>query len=338
MLVLPTKELLRVQELFSNYKTENCFLLFDANTIKDCDPVIRKLFPKFNQSKRIIIPAGDQYKNMEKTMVIWDTLAVYGAGRNSLLLNVGGGMITDIGGYSASCYKRGIDFVNIPTSLLGMVDASIGGKTGINFRNYKNQIGVFADPEFVFLHSDFLRTLPRNELRSGLAEMIKHQLLFNKSALELILKRPEVKDWTTNENILENIEYKKAIVEQDYTDQGLRQCLNFGHTIGHALESFSHKRKTPLLHGEAVLLGMIEELKLSEKRFNTPPQIRAILVAVKKKFFPFLDFKYRFEKLIPFLEQDKKNDQEIRFSLLADVAKPKIQVGISLETLENELA
>ncbi len=338
MLVLPTKELLRVQELFSDYNADKCFLLFDANTIKDCDPVLRKLFPKFNRSKRIIIPSGDAYKTLEKAMVIWDTLAVYGAGRDSLLLNVGGGMITDIGGFSASCYKRGIDFVNIPTSLLGMVDASIGGKTGINFRNFKNQIGYFADPKFVFLHTDFLQTLARNELRSGLAEMVKHQLLFNPNALQLILKRPSVRDWTTYESILENIGFKKSIIERDYKDQGIRQCLNFGHTIGHAIESLSHERKTPLLHGEAVLLGMIEEMKLSEKLFKAPKEIRYTLNAVKKKFFPFLDFKYRFEKLIPFLLQDKKNDKEIRFSLLENVAKPIVKVGVHIETLNNELA
>lgn len=337
MRVLPTTELKHAQELISQYDEELCFLLYDANTIRYCDSKIRKLFPSLNNSKRIIIPAGDQYKTLDKAKTIWDTLAVYGATRDSLLLNVGGGMITDIGGYCAANYKRGIDFVNIPTSLLGMVDASIGGKTGLNYRNFKNHLGVFADPQFVFLHSNFLDTLPRNELHSGISEMIKHQLLFNEHALEYILKKPNMKDWMSDESILNNILLKQAIVEKDYNDKGARQCLNFGHTIGHAIESLSHKRKTPLLHGEAVILGMIEELKLSEKILGAPDEIRLMVEAVKKKFFPFLDFKYRFEKILPFLMQDKKNDTEIRFSLLEDIAKPKNRVGIRIDTLQNEL-
>lgn len=338
MLILPTKEIQQVHELLNRYDADNCFLLFDGNTAQHCDSEVRSLFPQLNNSKRIIIPSGDQHKTLEKAMVIWNTLGAYEAGRDALLINVGGGMITDIGGYSAACYKRGIDFINFPTSLLAMVDASIGGKTGVNFRNNKNQIGVFANAKFVFLHSDFLQTLPRNELHSGLAEMIKHQLLFNENALDVILKRTGIKNWTTNESIEENIEFKKAIVAQDFKDEGLRQCLNFGHTIGHAIESYSHKIKKPLLHGEAIMLGMMEELKLSEKLLGTPNEIRMVLSDVKKKFFPFLDFKYRFDKLVPYLRQDKKNDTEIRFSLLADIKKPKIKVGISIEEIENELA
>ena len=338
MNILPSSEQKQVQDLISTKKAEKCFLLYDANTVRHCDPVIRKLFPYLCDAKRIIIPAGDQYKTIAKAMVIWDSLATYGANRDALLLNIGGGMITDIGGFCAASYKRGIDFINIPTSLLGMVDASVGGKTGINYRNYKNQIGTFADAKCVYINPEFLETLPRNELHSGITEMIKHHLLFTPNALELILQRADITEWKREENILKNIELKKIIIENDYNDKGARQCLNLGHTIGHAIESLSHDNKTPLLHGEAILLGMIEELKLSENRFNTPTEIRAVLKAVKKVFFPFLNFRYKFEKLVPYLYQDKKNVTDIGFSLLENVAKPKTKVIISIDQLRDELA
>jgi len=336
--VYPFSEVNKVQEEIRKYDPMQCYLLYDSNTINHCDNIIRNQFPDLNDSERIIIPAGDQYKTLERCITIWNTLAKIGANRNSLLINVGGGMITDIGGFAASNYKRGIAFINIPTSLLGMVDACVGGKTGINFNNFKNQLGVFANAQCIYINTQFLESLPLNELYSGLGEMIKHLLLFKEDALEFILKNTDIKNWTSESCILKNIQLKKAIVEIDYLDNNERQCLNFGHTIGHAIESLSHEKKTPLLHGEAVLLGMIEELKLSEKLYNTPEEIRAVLEAVKQKFFPFLDFRYKFEKLIPFLQQDKKNENGIRFSLLENVAKPKLKVVISLEELKNELS
>ncbi len=338
MNIYPSDKLSEVQELISKYDPNHCYLLFDSNTIEFCDPIVRRLFPELASCQRIIIPAGDQYKTLEKATTIWDFLIENGASRNALLINIGGGMITDIGGFCAANYKRGIDFINIPTSLLGMVDASVGGKTGINFKNVKNQLGAYADAKSVFIHPDFLNTLPRNELHSGLAEMIKHLLLSEEKALEYILKYKTIQDWIGETCIIKNIDFKLSIVKQDYHDTGIRQCLNFGHTMGHAIESLSHVRKTPLLHGEAVILGMIEELKLSENRFGTPVEIRQVLEAVKKKYFPFLNFTYKFEKLVPFLSQDKKNDDSLRFSLLATIAKPKLQVKISMEELRNELA
>ncbi len=338
MLVYPSSQLSDIQEVIAGYTAKNCFLLYDKNTLQHCDKVIRTQFSHLNDAKRIVIPAGEQYKSLDQSIKIWDTLVAGNANRNSVLINIGGGVITDIGGFCASNFKRGIDFINIPTSLLGMVDASIGGKNGVNFRNIKNQIGTFSKPKCVYLNTDFLETLPRNELHSGLSEMIKHVLLFDPNALELILKRSTISEWISEEGILKSINYKLNIVEKDYHDNGQRQSLNFGHTIGHAIESLSHTTKKPLLHGEAILLGMMEELKLSENRFNTPVKIRAVLKAVKKVFFPILDFKYRFEKLIPYLNQDKKNASGIGFSLLEDVAKPKLKVMISIEELQNELA
>ena len=338
MVIYSTKNLNKVQDLISSYGAKNTFLLFDQNTIRDCDLIIRKEFPDLNNSVRIIIPADDDNKTIEKSTVIWDNLVQYEATKKSLLINVGGGMITDIGGFSAACFKRGIDFINIPTTLLAMVDASFGGKTGVNFRHTKNQIGVFADAKCVYVNPVFLNTLPRPQLRSGLAEMIKHELLFNPDAIDYILEKRTTDYWIKESTILQNMQYKVEVVEKDYFDKCQRQYINFGHTIGHAIESLSHQRKTPILHGEAILLGMIEELKIAEKLFNCPDEIRILLQDVKKKYFPILDFSYSLSYLMPYLKQDKKNDNEIRFSLLKNVAEPVAQVGVGEETLKNILA
>lgn len=338
MLIYPTSELEKVQNLIETYQDYKCFLLFDENTVMHCDLIIRKQFPMLNNAVRILLPAGEQNKTIEKCNVIWDNLIRYNATKKSLLINVGGGVITDMGGFAAASYKRGMNFINIPTTLLGMVDACIGGKTGVNFKHNKNQIGVFAEAVCVYINPLFLHTLPRPQLRSGLAEMIKHELLFNKNAIDDILAKPNSDHWVTASSILASMQHKVAVVQQDFNDNGIRQCLNFGHTIGHAIESLSHQQKKPVLHGEAVLLGMIDELRLAEHLFNCPMEIRLLLLDVKKKYFPMLDFRYQLWQLLPYISQDKKNDSEIRFSLLQNVAEPKLQVGVSIETLENVLA
>lgn len=338
MVILTTDKLQEAQTLIDSYLEHQCFLLFDENTIEHCDGVIRKQFPSLNNTTRIVIPAGEDYKTIKQSEAIWERLIEARATKKSLLINVGGGVVTDIGGYCAATYKRGIDFINIPTTLLAMVDACIGGKTAVNFKQHKNQIGIFKDAKCVYINPVFLQTLPRPELQSGLAEMIKHELLFNKNAVEAILERPNSDCWITKETILRSMQYKKEVVDQDYYDTGVRQSLNFGHTIGHAIESLSFKCKTPILHGEAVLLGMIEEQKLAEHLFNCPIEIRQLLENVKTKFFPLLNFTFKLKALLPFLIQDKKNDQEIRFSLLKNVAEPTLHVGIPIETLEDVLA
>jgi 3-dehydroquinate synthase len=338
MQVIPFGKIDKLKEQISEYSVSHRFVLFDTNTQQHCSKLLFSLLPELREASVIVTQSGDHNKTLDQCTTVWKTLVEKQASKNAILINVGGGMITDLGGYCAANYKRGIDFINVPTSLLGMVDASIGGKTGVNFLNFKNQIGVFAKAKSVLLHPKFLDSLPRNELHSGLAEMIKHQLLFNANAVSDILARKNIKHWTSLETILESVDFKKSIVDQDYRDEGLRQSLNFGHTIGHAIESFSHEKKTPLLHGEAIILGMIEELKLSENRWNTPPALRAMLMAIKKIYFPILNFSYRFEKLIPFLKQDKKNQTDIGFSLLEDAGKPKLHINISLEDLQNELA
>ncbi len=338
MMTTPTTDLDIIKNVLAKYPSQQCFLLFDENTLLHCYKLIIQALPELSNSVRIVLPAGEGSKTLEKCKKIWNSLLRHGAGKNALLINIGGGMITDIGGFCAANYKRGIEFMNMPTSLLSMIDASIGGKTGINLKGTKNQIGIFANPICIYINVDFLASLPKPELHSGMVEMIKHELLFNKQALTQILKRRSAADWIAKDVILQNIDYKLQVVQQDYYDKKERQFLNFGHTIGHALESYHIEYKRPILHGEAVLLGMIEELKLAEVLFYCPSEVRLMLQDVKKKFFPHLDNRYQLAQLLPYLRQDKKNDNQIRFSLLKNVAEPVAQVGISIEQIENVLS
>ena len=204
----------------------------------------------------IVIKAGEQHKNLQTVQRIWKTLMKHHADRNALLINLGGGVITDLGGFAASTYKRGIKFINIPTTLLAMVDAAIGGKTGIDFGGAKNQIGTFAEAEEVLINPVFLETLPERELRSGLAEMLKYGFISDAKLLEINLEN-------CHDFILRAGDIKREIVSKDPTEKGLRKVLNFGHTIGHAIESHCLTTDYPLLHGEAVALGMLGALWLS---------------------------------------------------------------------------
>ena len=211
----------------------------------------------------IEIPSGEEHKNLEKCQLIWNALSSHHFDRNSLLINLGGGVVGDMGGFAASTYKRGIDFIQIPTSLLAMVDASVGGKLGIDFAYLKNQIGVFNNPKAVLINPVFLNSLPNNQLLSGFAEVVKHALIEDKCYWKEITTTPlEKMNWESI--ILQSIVIKNNIVTQDPLEKGERKKLNFGHTFGHAIESFYLKLGKPILHGEAISLGMILESNLSK--------------------------------------------------------------------------
>lgn len=213
------------------------------------------------EAVEIIIKPGEQQKNLRTVQKIWNKLLKHNADRHSLLINLGGGVVSDVGGFAASCFKRGIDFVNVPTTLLAMVDASIGGKNGIDFGGFKNQIGVFAEAKDVLLNPMFLSTLPKREILSGLAEMLKYGFIADSELLQADLENYE-------SNIRRAAEIKKTIVAEDPFEQGKRKILNFGHTIGHAIESHYLTKETPLLHGEAVAVGMWCALWLSVKKLG----------------------------------------------------------------------
>ncbi len=237
-------------------------VLADENTEKYCLPTLRQKLQR--DFPVIIIPSGETYKNLSSTGYIWEKMISLGMDRHSLLINLGGGVIGDMGGWAASTYMRGIDFIQIPTTLLSMVDSSVGGKLGIDFHQYKNLIGLIKDPAGVYVFTGFLSTLENRQLRSGFAEMIKHGLIRDYAHFEALHDKRWEEAALYEPNIIRSIVIKKEVVEKDPLEKGLRKILNFGHTIGHAIESFHLMSEEPLLHGEAIAIGMIIESKISE--------------------------------------------------------------------------
>ena len=283
----------------------------------------------------IVIKAGERHKNLQTVQRIWKTLMKHCADRNALLINLGGGVITDLGGFAASTYKRGIKFINIPTTLLAMVDAAIGGKTGIDFGGGKNQIGTFAEAEEVIIDPVFLSTLPRRELLSGLAEMLKYGFISDANLLNTNLENYQ-------DYILRCGEIKRGIVAHDPTEKGLRKVLNFGHTIGHAIESHCLTTIHPLLHGEAVAMGMAAALWLSVKQcglekkvLNNYEKQLPILLSEAEMNLTDADEEY----ILSYLALDKKNKgEQSQFVLLEAVGKPVWDVEVDTEEVRSALA
>jgi 3-dehydroquinate synthase len=255
-----------LQELsaFLNQKKySKVFVLVDSNTEIQCLPALQNALGSI-EFDLIEVTPGEENKNIDFCIGIWRMLLDFGADRNSIMINLGGGVITDMGGFAASTFKRGIDFVQVPTTLLSQVDASVGGKTGVDMNNVKNIIGTFTQPKAVYIHTPFLKTLSDRELRSGYAEVIKHGLIYDAS---LFKKLKGIAPQELNDEIIyRSIEIKNEVVMKDPFEKGLRKILNYGHTIGHAVESYSLKQdKSPLLHGEAIAIGFICEAYLSAK-------------------------------------------------------------------------
>lgn len=282
----------------------------------------------------IVIKAGEQHKNLQTVQRIWKTLLKHHADRNALLINLGGGTITDLGGFAASTYKRGIKFINIPTTLLAMVDASIGGKTGIDFGGAKNQIGTFAEAEDVIVDPVFLSTLPRRELLSGLSEMLKYGFVSDVNLLKINLDNYQ-------QYIFRCGQIKREIVAQDPTEKSLRKILNFGHTFGHAIESHCLTTDYPLLHGEAVALGMVGSLWLSVKQCGLDEKVLQDF----ERQLPMLLFEAvislseaDIEPILGYLVHDKKNKGEKpQFVLLEAVGKPVWDVEVEPERVKTAL-
>lgn len=312
----------------SSVKYSKIFFLVDENTNIDCLPIILKNITADIGYEILEMESGEENKNIEICLALWETLSDYGADRKSLLINVGGGVITDLGGFVASTFKRGIAYINIPTSLLAMVDASIGGKTGIDLGHLKNQIGVINTGEMVLIDTNFLNTLPQNEMRSGLAEMLKHGLIFSEAYWSKFndLSKLSVED--LEGLIHESIVIKNNIVKQDPKEENLRKTLNFGHTLGHAIESYflSNADKEKLLHGEAVVVGMILATYLSTKVANLNPKTCEEIKDTLLRIFEKIEFSETdIHKIIELLKYDKKNEHgNIYFVLLEAIGKPKI--------------
>jgi 3-dehydroquinate synthase len=322
-----------LNDLLHQNNYSKIFILVDENTNEDCLPDFLPLLATEIPFEIIEIESGEQNKNIQTCTEVWSVFTELGADRKSLLLNLGGGVITDLGGFVASTFKRGIDFVNIPTTLLGMVDASVGGKNGVDLGPLKNQVGTITNPKMVLIDTRFLNTLPQNQMRSGLAEMLKHGLIADKSYWSLFsdLARLDLKDLDTL--IHKAIIIKNEIVQQDPKENGIRKALNFGHTLGHAIESFflENDEKTTLLHGEAIAIGMVLESYLSLKqKLITSEDYLEIKHTLKSIFGTVEILDEELNPICDLLIHDKKNEYgKIQFALLDGIGKVNLNQEVA---------
>ncbi|MGK6350867.1 3-dehydroquinate synthase [Parapedobacter sp. DT-150] len=313
-------------------------ILTDRNTSEHCLPVLQAAMPTFDGYDVIEVDPGEENKNIDFCIGIWKMMLDFGADRQSLLINLGGGVVTDMGGFAASTFKRGIDFVQVPTTLLSQVDASVGGKTGIDMDSVKNMIGTFAQPKAVFISTAFLRTLDNRQLVSGFAEVIKHGLIRDADFYEQV-KALDASALTTA-HIRHSVSIKNEVVTQDPTEKGLRKILNFGHTIGHAIEGYSLAHDSrPLLHGEAIAVGMICEGYLSHRINGLPKEALDDLVGTFQKHFP--DYRYSeasYELFIDLMKNDKKNTGgRIGFALLSQIGHCSVDVFVEEALIKESL-
>jgi 3-dehydroquinate synthase len=287
--------------------------------------MIKDQFAAFDNFDVLKINAGEESKDIDFCIDIWRRLIDFGADRKSLLINLGGGVISDMGGFAASTFKRGIDFVHVPTTLLSQVDASIGGKTGIDIDSIKNIIGTFTQPKAVFIAYDFLKTLPPRQILSGLAEMLKHGIIADADYWNT-LKNSDLSH-PSPELIYRSVEIKNKVVLQDPTEQGYRKCLNFGHTIGHAIETNSLiNDENPLSHGEAVVIGMICEAYLSNQKTGLSDGELAEITSVLRSLYPkYAVEESSFSNLFTLMQKDKKNHNgKVNCTLISHIGQCSI--------------
>ncbi|WKN32301.1 3-dehydroquinate synthase [Porifericola rhodea] len=325
-----------LKEFFAQHTYSLIGVLVDENTKEHCYPIIKDNLPEHELCQ---IPSGELNKNLSTCSDIWEWMTKAHFDRKALLVNLGGGVIGDMGGFCAATYKRGIDFINLPTTLLAQVDASVGGKLGIDFQAYKNHIGLFQEPQQVIVYPQFIYTLPKEEIRSGFAEVIKHSLIQD------ALYWPKLKeagvapdDWTAH--IDHSIKIKAGVVDADFKEGGLRKILNYGHTIGHAIESYFLETERRLLHGEAIAIGMVAEGILSVK-YSGMPQAEA------DEMSQFLLDTYGYHEIseqeeadiIGLTHQDKKNEKGvIKCTLLERIGKATYDINISAQDVAEGLA
>ena len=323
---------LLISELISRNKYSKVFILVDLNTNKYClDLFLKKHLSGIN-FKKVKIKKGEENKNTKNLYSAWTKISKLGGDRNSLLINLGGGLVSDLGGFVASTYNRGIDFINVPTTLLSIVDASIGGKVGINIGRLKNQVGVFNYPKLILIDTSFLETLPKREITSGFAEMLKHGLIFEKNYYKTLSELKNIDSKLSTELIYNSIKIKNEVVNRDPKEKNFRKILNFGHTLGHAIEShFLGKKKTKtLLHGEAISIGMILESYISYKILKLPyEQCRNIKQTINNNFKKVKINKEDLKSIVRLIKFDKKNrGEKVLFVLLYEIGKIKIDIEV----------
>ncbi|HTH56332.1 MAG TPA: 3-dehydroquinate synthase [Cyclobacteriaceae bacterium] len=307
-------------------------VLTDTNTLKHCYARIQSSLPKHQV---IEVPAGEEHKNLDTCKLIWQNLTDLNFDRHSLLLVLGGGVLGDMGGFCAATFKRGVDFILLPTTLLSQVDASVGGKLGIDFNSFKNHIGVFCEPKSTIIQASFLRTLPERELRSGFAEVIKHCLISDEKMWQMIRQKTLAQqNWEML--VKHSVEFKKSVTDRDPKEKGLRKILNFGHTIGHALESYFLAEGNRIFHGEAIAMGMIMESFIAcEKKLLRVDQLNDI-TSYLIQIFEKQDMPWGDALVIQLVTQDKKNrGTEIKMALLEGIGKAQWDITVSEEELER---
>ena len=347
-------DLTHLHTILANLPKGQLFVLTDSHTAEYCLPILADSIGQIPYHL-LTIEAGEQSKNLASVQAVWDFMLKHRATREALLINLGGGMITDLGGFAAATYMRGIRFVNIPTTLLAMVDASSGGKTGVDYQGIKNVIGTFTPPVATLIHPDFLRTLPSTELLSGFAEMLKHALIASpKEWIKLLQLAQEelpqeqfVEALSSTGALQASIQIKENVVSQDPHEAGLRKILNFGHTVGHAIESTMLHHTTPhytmlhhTSHGYCVLWGMVAEVYLSVVHTGCPREVLQQLTQIMLQWYgrPQCDCKQR-EELIARMYQDKKNSANYppNFTLLQEVGKPLINQYVKESDIDEAL-
>lgn len=323
-------------------KTENyssIFILVDKHTEIHCLPVFLKYLSELKDADVLTIKAGEENKHLETCQEVWQELSDLGADRKSLLINLGGGVVTDLGGFVAAAFKRGIDFVNVPTTLLSMVDASVGGKTGVDLGGLKNQIGIITHPRMVIIDPQYLKTLPENEYKSGYAEMLKHGIIRDKEYFEQLSQYKSLENSDIEDYIHHSVSIKNTVVSEDLYESNLRKILNFGHTLGHAIEThcLNNPKKTTLLHGEAIAIGMITEAYLATQLCRLDLTVAEEI----KKVFLGIFSKSSFTKddlaaIKDLLRYDKKNSHgKVKFALLEAIGNPKWDIEVPNALLKD---
>ena len=319
--------------LKGNYSS--IIIIVDENTSEHCLPALAgTLIQKFDI---IEIESGEINKDLDTCKGIWETMIDFGVDRHSLCINLGGGVIGDMGGFTASTFMRGMDFIQMPTTLLSQVDASVGGKLGVDFKTYKNLIGVIKNPGAVFIFTDFLDTLPEEQIRSGFAEVIKHGLIKDAEAYYRDIGITDFSEIDWEELVYDSVMIKKSVTDEDPEERGIRKILNFGHTLGHAIESHNLDTPTQLLHGEAIAIGMVMEAHLSYQKGNiTESEVTQIKSSIIDIYGHHTDRTPEIERLISLMSKDKKNKGGvIMFSLLEKVGVGNFDQEVSKDDVER---
>lgn len=324
--------------LATKYGASRIVIIVDENTHDQCLEYLLTSLDQLKEAEVMLLPVGEENKVMEVCFQVWQALSDYKIGRKDLIINLGGGVVTDMGGFIAAVYKRGVDFIHIPTSLLGMVDASIGGKTGIDLGPFKNQLGVFEHPKMIYIDPIFLGTLPEEEILNGFAEMVKHAIILDKNLFQELDGITSIEELTSIDLISRTAKIKVDVVEQDPEEKGIRKLLNFGHTIGHGIEGYLLDLE-PIAHGHAVALGMLAESFISFQRGSLSNDDFQMISELILKRYPMIEFT---EEIIDGISEvclnDKKNEaNKINCTLLNGIGEAVIDQYVDATEIRSSL-